>query len=219
MKRTGKIEIKVSKFYYLIIALIFFWPIITLVLGITIANFKPYYWIIAFIIFLILWIVGKYNNIVMHAQKVNQAAGGIDVYLKQRFDLIPNLVETVKGYAKHEKEIIQEVTRLRSEYQNSDMEDLGVAEKLNNKFTKVLVTIESYPELKANEGFMNLQKQLSKVESQLQAARRIYNSEVTAYNTKVYTIPSNIIANLFGFKPANLFEIELNERENVNINL
>lgn len=219
MNKTGGIEGRASKFYYFIIILIFLGPVITLILELTVVNLKTYHWVIGIIIFLLLWIVAVYNNIVMHAQKVNQAVGGIDIYLKQRFDLIPNLVETVKGYAKHEKELIQEVTMLRTEYQNSGTEDLGVAEELNNKLTKVLVSIEAYPELKANEGFINLQKQLSKVESQLQAARRIYNSEVTAYNTKVYTIPSSIIASIFGFKAASLFEIELNERENVNINL
>jgi len=180
---------------------------------------NPIWYIVIAIAVLVIWIMSSYNKFVHLAQKVNQSAGTIDVYLKQRFDLIPNLVETVKGYAKYEKEVIEKITELRAEYTNNNNSNMSVSAELNNRYNQLLAVVENYPELKANESFLNLQKQLSKVESQLQAARRIYNSDVTVYNTKVHSMPSNIIAGIFGFKPASLFEIQAHERENVNIKI
>ena len=153
--------------------------------------------IIALII-VILIMLGSYNSLVKLRNKVNQAKSGIDVYLNQRFDLIPNLVECVKGYAKHEVEVLEKITQLREEYSRS--KDIKEAEKLNNGINQVIAVAEQYPELKASEQFLNLQKSLSKMESQLQAARRIYNNEVTAYNTTINTVPTNIIAKMFNFK-------------------
>lgn len=166
---------------------------------------------------IICYIVAKYNKFVSLRQKVNQARGGIDVYLKQRFDLIPNLVETVKGYKNYETEVIEKITKLRYDFDNRDEKNIKQSEDLNERYTKVLALVENYPELKANESFLNLQKALSKIESQLQAARRIYNSEVTVYNTEISKFPSNIIANVFGFEEEKLFEIAVNERENIRI--
>lgn len=166
---------------------------------------------------IICYIVAKYNKFVSLRQKVNQARGGIDVYLKQRFDLIPNLVETVKGYKNYEAEVIEKITKLRYDFDNRDEKNIKQSEDLNERYTKVLALVENYPELKANESFLNLQKALSKIESQLQAARRIYNSEVTVYNTEISKFPSNIIANVFGFEEEKLFEIAVNERENIRI--
>lgn len=180
---------------------------------------NPIWYIVIAIVILVIWIASTYNKFVHLTQKVNQSAGTIDVYLKQRFDLIPNLVETVKGYAKYEENVIEKITELRAEYANNNNANMAVSAELNNRYNQLLAVVENYPELKANENFLNLQKQLSKVESQLQAARRIYNSEVTVYNTKVHSIPSNIIAGIFGFKPASLFEIQAHERENININI
>ena len=182
-------------------------------------ELNPIWYLVVAIVILVIWIASSYNKFVHLAQKVNQSAGTIDVYLKQRFDLIPNLVETVKGYAKYEENVIQKITELRAEYANNNNANMAVSAELNNRYNQLLAVVENYPELKANESFLNLQKQLSKVESQLQAARRIYNSEVTVYNTKVHSVPSNIIAGIFGFKPASLFEIAAHERENVNINI
>lgn len=184
-----------------------------------IKSLNPIWYLVIAIVILVLWIMSSYNKFVHLAQKVNQSAGTIDVYLKQRFDLIPNLVETVKGYAKYEENVIQKITELRAEYTNNNNANMAVSAELNNRYNQLLAIVENYPELKANESFLNLQKQLSKVESQLQAARRIYNSDVTLYNTKVHSVPSNIIAGIFGFKPASLFEIAAHERENVNINI
>lgn len=167
----------------------------------------------------ILIILGMYNSIVIMNNKVKQAKSGIDVYLNERFDLIPNLVECVKGYSKHEKEVFENIVNLRTQYMNNKKNNLKQAEELNNNINKIIAVAENYPELKASEQYLNLQKSLSKMESQLQAARRIYNNEVTKYNTKITTVPSNIIAGLFGFKEADLFTIEEYKKENIEINL
>ena len=168
---------------------------------------------------IILIVFSMYNSLVKMRNKVKQAESGIDVYLNQRFDLIPNLVECVKGYSKHEKDVFENIVKLRTEYMNNKKTDLKQAEKLNNNMNQIIAVAENYPELKASEQYLNLQKNLSKIESQLQAARRIYNNEVTKYNTKIATVPSNIIANLFGFKEETLFTIEEYKKENVEINL
>lgn len=173
--------------------------------------------LIIIVIIILVIILAKYNNLVKARNKVRQAESGVDVYLNQRFDLIPNLVECVKGYSKHEKEIFTEITNLRTTYMKQP-KDIKNAEKLNNKMNQIIAVAENYPELKANEQYLNLQKTLTKLESQLQAARRIYNTEVTDYNNKIYTVPSNIVAKLFGFKEAKLFEIEEYKKENINVN-
>ena len=167
----------------------------------------------------IIWAVSTYNKFVSLSQRVRQAQGGIDVYLKQRFDLIPNLVETVKGYKEYEAEILANITKLRMDYENRNDQDIKQSEALNDRYTRLLAVIENYPELKANESFLKLQKTLSKLESQLQAARRIYNSEVTEYNTKRYKFPSNVIGAIFGFKEKSLFQIADAERQNIDINM
>ena len=171
--------------------------------------------IIAIILISILVI---YNNLVKLRNKVKQAESGIDVYLNQRFDLIPNLVECVKGYSKHEEKIFTEIANLRSAYMKQS-KNLKSAENLNNKMNQLIAVAENYPELKASEQYLNLQRTLTKLESQLQAARRIYNAEVTNYNDKIMVVPSNIVASLFGFKEEKLFEIEEYKRENINIKL
>ena len=172
--------------------------------------------IILFIIILIIILV-IYNNLIKSRNRVKQAKSGIDVYLNQRFDLIPNLVECVKQYSEYEKGVFAEITELRVSYLK-DSTNLKSAEKINNKMNEIVALAENYPELKASEQYLNLQKKLTKLESQLQAARRIYNMEVTNYNNKIETVPSNIVAKLFGFKKAELFQIEEYKRENVMIN-
>lgn len=171
--------------------------------------------IIIVIAAIVLWIIGMYNSLVKSRQRVKQASSGIDVYLKQRFDLIPNIVETVKGYVKHEAEVLEQITRLRAEYDNREEGNMKQNQELNERFTNLLGLVEAYPELKASESFLNLQKILTKVESQLQAARRIYNVEVTEYNTKRLKFPNSIIANMFGFEEATLFEATEIERQPV----
>ncbi len=166
---------------------------------------------------LILYIITKYNGFKKKRLQVEQAKKAIDIYLKQRFDLIPNLVEVVKGEKEYEKEVLENLTKLRSEA----IKEHGLQEKakLNNEYNKILLLAENYPNLKSNASFLNLQKQLTKMENQLQAARRIYNVEVTEYNTKIVTVPTNIIAGLFGFKQVEYFEVKDEEKENVEINL
>lgn len=170
------------------------------------------------LIFLIVIIIIMYNTLVSLKRKYEQSASGIEVYCQQRFDLIPNLVETVKGYAKYEKQTLESITNLRSKY--NDTKDLAIGEELNNKMNNLIALVENYPELKASEQFLNLQKSLVKTENQLQAARRIYNIDVTNYNTKISVVPYNIIAKIFKFKPAKLFEIEdKSNMENVDVEL
>ena len=173
------------------------------------------YIVIAIILMIILKL---YNNLIKARNRVKQAESGIDVYLNQRFDLIPNLVECVKGYSKHEQNIFTEITNLRATY-IKQQKDIKKAENLNNKMNQLIAVAENYPDLKASEQYLNLQRNLTKIESQLQAARRIYNAEVTSYNDQIATVPSNIIAQLFGFKEENLFEIEEYKKENINIKL
>lgn len=167
---------------------------------------------------LLIIILTLYNNLVKAKNRVKQAESGIDVYLNQRFDLIPNLVECVKAYSKHEQSIFIEIANLRSAYMKQP-KDIKSAENLNNKMNQLIAVAENYPDLKASEQYLNLQRTLTKLESQLQAARRIYNDEVTEYNNKITLVPSNIIASLFGFKEAKLFEIEDYKKENINIKL
>ena len=173
--------------------------------------------LIVVIVIILLVILSKYNKLVKQKNSVKQAQSGIDVYLNQRFDLIPNLVECVKGYAKHEEQVLEKITQLRAKYSKS--KDLKEAEKLNNGINQIIAVAEQYPELKASEQFLNLQKSLSKMESQLQAARRIYNNEVTAYNTTINTVPTNIIAKMFNFKETELFTIEDYKKENIQVDL
>ncbi len=208
------------KIFFIFFAFAFFIPIFmtfrTMFPDITISPIAILLIVLGFVL---AWLIATYNKFVSLNQRVKQAQGGIDVYLKQRFDLIPNLVETVKGYAAHEKEIMENIAKLRSDYDSRDDQNIQETQSLNDRYTKLIATIEAYPELKANTSFLDLQKTLSKIESQLQAARRIYNSEVTEFNTKRYKFPSNLVAIVFGFKEKTLFEINEAERVNVNINM
>lgn len=155
---------------------------------------------------LIIFVIIEYNSMVKLKKQMNNSYSVIDVYLKKRFDLIPNLVEVTKGYANYEKDILTKITEYRTSYnQNKDKDSLN---KLNDEYNNLMLVIENYPDLKASEQFLKLQKSLIKVENELQAARRIYNTDTTKYNTKLNVFPSNIIAKLFGFKEGELFELE-----------
>ncbi|MBR5502877.1 MAG: LemA family protein [Methanobrevibacter sp.] len=168
--------------------------------------------IIIIIVVLILIIAGivvaLYNGLVTARNKVKNAWAQIDVQLNRRADLIPNLVETVKGYAGHEKTVFEEVTAARAGLMNAN----GVKEinEANNHLTETLKTLfavaENYPELKANENFKELQSQLAETEDKIAYSRQFYNDTVLMYNNKCETFPSNIVAGLFGFKPADFFE-------------
>lgn len=166
-----------------------------------------------FLVILIIVIIVIYNNIVHLKNNVDKSASGIDVYLQQRFDLIPNLVEVTKTYANYEKDILEKIAKLRALYKEN--RDINASNELNIHFTNIMAVIENYPELKANEQFLKLQKSLVKVESQLQAARRIYNNDVTKYNTKISIFPNNIIANMFHFTQRDLFVLDGEEKIDV----
>lgn len=169
------------------------------------------------LVILLIYVIVTYNGFVYLIKASEQARSTIDVYLKQRFDLIPNLVECVKGYKEYEQNVLEEIVKLRNQY--NDKHDMESATKLNNEYKDLMMLVEQYPEIKAGEQFMHLQKTLSKIESQLQAARRIYNGDVTKYNTKLNVVPSNIVGSIFGFKPKALFEIDEEEAQNIKLDL
>lgn len=156
-----------------------------------------------------------YNNLVKKKNAVKQSRSSINIYLLQRFNLIPNLVECVKAYTKHEKDIFVDITKLRAEYEQT--KQLEKASELNTQINNLLLISENYPNLKSSENFLNLQKNLSKIEDQLQAARRLYNTDVTNYNTSLQTFPNNIIAAIFRFIKEDLFNITPLESENPKI--
>ncbi len=174
------------------------------------------YIILLLIIFLI-FIIIIFNRFINLRNKIKQSKSTIDVYLTQRFDLIPNLVECVKGYAKYEESVYTKIAELRTEYNTS--KDLKKGEELNTQCNNLLAVGENNPNLKASEQFLTLQKSLIKMESQLQAARRVYNGDVTLYNTTISTFPSSIFAMLFNFKEEELFEIEEYKKENIKVDL
>ena len=175
---------------------------------------------IIIIALLILAIIGMYNNLVRLRQKVKNSWSQIDVQLQRRFDLIPNLVEAVKGYMKHEDEVLTKVAELRTSWAGAS----SVAEKaeLDNQLSGALKTImavsENYPDLKANQNFSELQQELQNTENKISFSRQFYNDSVTMYNTKLEVFPSNIIASMFGFKAEDLFKAESDEaRKNVKV--
>ena len=171
--------------------------------------------IIVFVLILLVFI--QYNQLTKLKLRVEQSKSGIDVYLQQRFDLIPNLVNTVKGYMDYEKETFENITKLRNQY--NETKNIKISEELNNQINQIVAVAENYPELKASEQFLNLQRNLSKIESQLQAARRIFNNDVTKYNTKINIVPYNIIAILFGFNEESLFQINDETKNNISVDL
>lgn len=157
-----------------------------------------------------------YNKLVKKRNAVKQSRSTIDVYLTQRFDLIPNLVNCIKEYAKHEEALLESITKLRTEYNQS--KNLDKASILNTKLNTLIAHIENYPNLKSSENFINLQKNLTKVEDQLQAARRLYNIDVTSYNTAIQVFPTNLIASIFNFTEEKLFELEPEKSTNIKVN-
>lgn len=179
------------------------------------------YIIIAIVVILLIYILVTYNGLVKLVNRVDEAFSTMDVYLKKRWDLIPNIVETVKGYANHEKETLKEVVELRnSSYDNMTTNDkVEVNSKISQRVSKLMAIAESYPELKANENFKDLSTQLTKVEDEIANARKYYNGTVRIYNNKVEIFPNNILAMIFGYKSKSMFEAMESERENVNINL
>jgi len=159
----------------------------------------------------IVWLIITFNAFIRGRHLMREAWSGIDVQLRRRHNLIPNLVETVKGYAAHERKLFEEVTRLRRMSAGTEaVREKGEAENaLSQVLASLLVVAEAYPDLRASGNFLNLQQSLSEIEDQIQLARRYYNGTVRNYNIRVESFPSILVAKLFGFKRADYFEIEL----------
>ena len=179
------------------------------------------YIIVAIIVLIILYLLSCYNSFVKLNNQVKEAFSTMDVYLKKRWDLIPNIVEVVKGYAKHEKDTLKEIVNLRnvSYDQMNDSTKVDVNNKISQELGKIMVIVENYPELKANDNFKDLSKQLLKVEDDIANARKYYNGAVRVYNNKIEMFPSNIFAKLFGYKSKTMFEANADECKNVKVEL
>ena len=178
-----------------------------------------WYILLGIIILLVLWVISTYNGLIKLRNKVKNQWSQIDIQLKRRFDLIPNLVETVKGYAKHEKETFQKVIEARNTYlaANTQAEKMKANGDLSNLLNKLFALSEDYPELKADANFLKLQSDLKDTEDKIAYARQFYNDIVMKYNAKIETFPVNIIANWFKFETKEFFEAGEAEKENVNI--
>ncbi|OGY45085.1 MAG: hypothetical protein A2729_03465 [Candidatus Buchananbacteria bacterium RIFCSPHIGHO2_01_FULL_39_14] len=177
-------------------------------------------WIIFIAIGLIaIWLIYVFNRLISLKNRTQEAFSDIDVQLKRRHDLIPNLIETVKGYAKHERELFEKVTAARANAISAQ----GVAAKsqaenmLSQTLKSIFAVAENYPDLKASQNFLQLQDELSDTENKIQAARRFYNGNVRDFNISVEVFPSNLVASLLGFKKFEFFEADGEERENVKV--
>jgi LemA protein len=175
--------------------------------------------ILAILAVIVLWAVVAYNGFVTLKNRVQEAWADIDVQLKRRYDLIPNLVNTVKGYASHEAQTLEKVTAARSQAMQAGTpaEHAAAENMLTGALKSLFAVSEAYPDLKANTNFLELQRELSDTENKIQAARRFYNGNVRDFNTKIESFPSNVIAKSFGFKQADLFDLEETDAAKQNV--
>lgn len=176
--------------------------------------------IIIIVIAIVLWLVLTFNGLVRRRYRVREAWSDIDVQLKRRYDLIPNIVETVKGYMTHERNVFEKVTEARTKAMGAQSKDekAGAENMLSNTLKTLFAVSENYPDLKANANFLDLQRELADTENKIQASRRFYNTNVMDYNTKIATIPTNLIAGPFGFKKEEFFGVESDtEKEPVEV--
>lgn len=163
-------------------------------------------WLLAIVVVLVLWLILAYNGLVTLRNRAQEAWSDIDVQLKRRYDLIPNLVQTVKGYMAHEAGVFEKVTQARSQaMQATGKAKAGAEDMLSGALKSLFAVAENYPQLKASENFQKLQDELTDTEDKIQAARRFYNGMVRDLNTKVQSFPSNLIANMFHFAPMEFF--------------
>jgi LemA protein len=176
------------------------------------------YIILAILFLLIVYIIILYNNIITKRNETSNAFGSIDAMLKKRYDLIPNLVETVKQYMIHEAGVLTEVTNLRSKLAdaNNSESKIGLHNDISKRLNNIMVSVENYPDLKASQNFLKLQASWNETEEQISAARRYYNTAVTDYNNSIETFPSSILTNIFKFQPMHVFEIQEIERQNIS---
>lgn len=170
--------------------------------------------ILIVVVLLVMWCISLYNNLVKLRNNRENAFANIDVQLKQRHDLVPQLVATVKGYATHERETLQKVTDARAAAMGATTinEKIGAENMLSSALAGLKVSLEAYPDLKANQNFLQLQGEISDLENKLAATRRFFNSTTRELNNAVQTFPSNIFANMFGFKKEPMFEVPKEER-------
>ncbi len=176
------------------------------------------YFIIALVVLLLI-IAGLYNSLIKKKNDVGKAFASVDVMLKKRYDLIPNLVETVKTYMKHEKSLLTELTDLRTKAVAGDISDderVDIENKIAKGVSGLMVAVENYPDLKASQNFIQLQGAWNEVEEQISASRRAYNAAVTIFNNGVETFPSNMMAGMMNYKTKMLFEIPDSERKNIH---
>ena len=175
--------------------------------------------ILVIVVLLVLYAISTYISLVVARNKVRDQFSQIDVQLKRRFDLIPNLVETVKGYAKHESETLEKVIQARNNYASAktDAEKVAAANEMSRGVMNIMALAENYPDLKANTNFIDLQNQLKEVEDKIGYARQFYNDSVLMYNNKIEMFPSNLIASMFKFTKESFFEADEKERENVQV--
>lgn len=168
------------------------------------------------IVLIVVWLIAVYNSLIKSRNRVDEAWSDIDVQLKRRYDLIPNLIETVKGYASHENAVFTKVTEARSQaMQAKSIEEKGKAENaLSSTLKSLFAVAENYPDLKASQNFLQLQDELSDTENKIQASRRFYNGNVRDFNTKIQVFPTTLIAGLLGFKKYDFFQIENEEEKN-----
>ncbi|MEA1910024.1 MAG: LemA family protein [Patescibacteria group bacterium] len=179
--------------------------------------------LLAIIVIGAIWVIGAYNGLIVIKNRVAEAFSDIDVQLKRRYDLIPNLINTVKGYAEHEKGVFEKVTQARSAAMGAGSENMASKAKAENMLSETLKSLfavaENYPDLKANQNFLALQEELSNTENKIMSARRFYNNNVKDLNTKQEVFPTNLIAKQLGFKKADFFDLDETplERENPKV--
>jgi len=175
--------------------------------------------IIIILAVVVLWAIAIYNGLIRLKNRVDEAWSDIDVQLKRRYDLIPNLVNTVKGYAEHERELFEKVTQARANAMSAGTtEGKAQAENMLSDTLKSLFAVaENYPDLKANQNFLELQRELTDTEDKIQASRRFYNGNVRDFNTKIEIFPNNIFASILKFTKREFFEAENSEKENINV--
>jgi len=177
------------------------------------------YILIGIVVLLVIYVWSTYNNLVVLKARIKEALSGIDVQLKRRIDLIPNLIETVKGYAKHEKQIFEDVTKARSEMMKAGnvSDKLKASDHMTDALKSIFAIAENYPNLKANENFAELQRQLEDTEDKIAYSRQFFNANILDYNTSVITFPNSVIANMFGFTQEKFFEATDEERKKVDV--
>lgn len=176
--------------------------------------------ILAIVAIIVIAVIAIYNKLVTARQRVKNGWGQIDVQLQRRFDLIPNLVDTVKGYMAHESSVLEKVTELRTSWANAKTvaEKMEISNQLSDTLKTIMAVSENYPDLKANQNFMSLQEELTNTENKISYSRQFYNDTVTRYNTMLETFPSNLVASMFHFEAEKLFEVDNpSARQNVKV--